>query len=149
MPQDRRPAEERSEGQLVLGPACIVPTAELEWRFDTSGGPGGQHANVSRTRVEVRLDLARSASIGEPERSRLIERLGPVVTATAADTRSQARNRAIALQRLRDRLGAALVSEPPRQPGAPAAASKRLRLEDKARRSETKRLRRPPSIGTD
>src|SRR5947209_3177719 len=81
--------------------SCSIPLSELEWRFTPSGGPGGQHANRSNTRVEVRFDVATSPSLGERQRARLLERLGPTVRVVADDERSQARNRALALERLR------------------------------------------------
>lgn len=131
---------------LVLTSTCSIPLAELEWRFDTSGGPGGQHANVSRTRAEVRFDVEASTSLGDRERRRLVERLGPVVTAVAGDARSQSRNRALALERLTDRLASALADERPRRPSAPTRSSRQRRLDDKTRRGEIKRLRRPPAV---
>ena len=81
-------------GELLrVSRTCAVDVDELQWRFSRSGGPGGQHANTSDTRVEVRFDVASSASLGPRQRARLLERLGPEVRAVAADSRSQARNR--------------------------------------------------------
>ena len=80
--------------------SCVIPLDEIEWQTSRSGGPGGQHANTSDTRVEVRFDVNASPSLGPRQRARLLERLGPVVRATASDSRSQARNREIALERL-------------------------------------------------
>ena len=96
-----------------------VPADELEWRFTGSGGPGGQHANTSNTRVEVRFDVARSAVLGPRQRARLLARLGPVVRVVASDRRSQAQNRSLALERLGGRLAAALRVERPRRPTEP------------------------------
>ena len=121
--------------------SCHIPSDELEWRFTPSGGPGGQHANRSHTRVEVRFDVASSPSLGPRQRARLLERLGPVVRVVADDERSQSRNRALALERLRERLAEGLKLDAPRRPTAPTAGSRRRRLEAKRRRSETKRLR--------
>ena len=70
--------------------------------------PGGQHANTSDTKVEVRFDIAGSPSLGPRQRARLQERLGDEVRVVAADERSQARNRELALERLCERLAAAL-----------------------------------------
>src|SRR5687767_605849 len=81
--------------------SCAIDVDELEWRFTTSGGPGGQHANRAQTRAEVRFDVARSPSLGPRQRARLLEKLGPEVRVAADDERSQARNRALALERLR------------------------------------------------
>jgi ribosome-associated protein len=121
---------------------CAIPVEELEWRFSGPGGPGGQHANTSNTRVEVRFDIAASPSLGAQQRARLLERLGPVVRVVAADTRSQARNRELALSRLRERLAAALRTPRPRRATAPSAASRRRRVEAKRRRGDLKRQRR-------
>jgi ribosome-associated protein len=121
---------------------CAIPVEELEWRFSGPGGPGGQHANTSNTRVEVRFDIAASPSLGTQQRDRLLERLGPVVRVVAADTRSQARNRELALSRLRERLAAALRTPRPRRATAPSAAARRRRVEAKRQRGEVKRQRR-------
>src|SRR5438105_3402501 len=129
---------------LRISRSCQIPLDELEWRFSASGGPGGQHANRSNTRAEVRFDVAASPSLGPRQRSRLLERLGPVVRVVAADERSQARNRQLALERLATRLAAALHVERRRVATAPSSASKRRRLEHKRRRGELKRQRRPP-----
>ena len=124
--------------------SCVIPLSELEWRFTASGGPGGQHANRSNTRAEVRFDVAASSSLLEVHRERLLQRLGPVVRVVADDERSQLRNRDLALERLRGRLAEALRVERTRRPTAPTRASQQRRLEAKKRRSDTKRMRRPP-----
>ena len=95
--------------RLRVSGSCVIGLDELEWRFSGSGGPGGQHANTANTRVEVRFDVAASPSLGPRQRARLIERLGPVVRVVASDSRSQHRNRELALERLRERLAAALA----------------------------------------
>jgi ribosome-associated protein len=130
---------------LRVTPSCRIDRSELEWRVSRSGGPGGQHANTSDTRVEVRFDIAASSSLGPRQRARLLERLGPVARATAADSRSQARNRERALERLRSRLERGLAVEAPRRATRASRASKRARLEQKRRRGETKRRRGRPS----
>jgi ribosome-associated protein len=123
---------------------CVIPVSELEWRFTASGGPGGQHANTANTRVELVFDVANSPSLGPRQRDRLLAKLGPSVRVVASDERSQARNRALALDRLRSRLAAALRIEKPRRPTRPSKAAKERRLETKHRRSDVKRMRRPP-----
>jgi ribosome-associated protein len=129
---------------LVVAPDCAIRLDELEWRFSPSGGPGGQHANRSSTRAEVRFDVGASPSLTERQRARLQERLGPVVRVVADDERSQARNRALALDRLRERLGEALKVEKRRRPTRPSKAAKQRRLDEKRQRSERKSERRPP-----
>jgi ribosome-associated protein len=123
---------------------CVIPLAEIEWRFSPSGGPGGQHANRSNTRVEARFDVAGSPSLGPRQRARLLDRLGPVVRVVADDERSQTRNRAIALDRLRSKLALALQHDKPRRPTEASAASKQRRLKSKRQRSEVKRQRSRP-----
>src|SRR5204863_5737936 len=93
---------------LRVTPTCVLRMDELEWRFSASGGPGGQHVNTSNTRAEVRFDVEASPSLGPRQRARLLERVGPVVRVVASDERSQARNRQLALDRLRSKLAAAL-----------------------------------------
>src|SRR4051794_27493612 len=127
---------------LVVSRSCRIPLSELRWRFSRSGGPGGQHANTADTRVEVLFDVAGSPSLGPRQRQRLLGKLGPEVRAVASDERSQARNRALAQERLRQRLADALHVETPRRPTKPTRGSQVRRVESKRRRSETKRLRR-------
>lgn len=124
---------------------CTIPLGELEWRFSTSGGPGGQHANRANTRVEVRFDVEHSQSLGERQRELLLEKLGPVVSVVADDERSQARNRGLALERLRDHLAEALRVPKRRRPTRPSRAAEKRRLEEKRRQAERKQQRRPPT----
>jgi ribosome-associated protein len=130
------------EASLKVSPSLAIPLSEVKWRASPSGGPGGQHANKTSSRVEVRFDVAHSSALGPRQRARLLERLGPEVRATSSDERSQARNRQIALDRLASRLAAALRTDPPRRPTAPSRGSKERRLADKRRRADVKRQRR-------
>lgn len=130
---------------LVVG-RIVVPAAELEWRYAASGGPGGQHANTSNTRVELRFDIAASPSLSPAVRDRLIERLGPVVSVVAADERSQWQNRRRALLRLQARLAEALVVRRRRVATKPTAGSRRRRLDAKRRDAQRKEARRPPTV---
>jgi ribosome-associated protein len=130
--------------ELRVSGSLHIPLSELEWRFTGSGGPGGQHANTANTRVELRFDVAGSPSLGPRQRARLLDKLGPSVRVVASDERSQARNRQLALERLRDRLAGALRVERPRRPTRPTAGSRERRLESKRRQSQRKRLRSPP-----
>ncbi|MBW3615835.1 MAG: aminoacyl-tRNA hydrolase [Actinobacteria bacterium] len=132
------------EDLLRVTRTCGIPLAELEWRFSASGGPGGQHANRSNTRAELRFDIAQSPSLGPVQRARLLARLGPVVRVVADQERSQLRNRELALERLRQRLGEALRVQPTRRPTTPTAGARQRRLATKHRRAEVKRARRPP-----
>jgi len=131
---------------LVVTRTCRIPAAELAWRFDASGGPGGQHANTANTRAEVVFDIASSASLGPRQRARLLDLIGPVARAAAADTRSQARNREIALDRLRSKLAAALRVAPERRPTSPSRSAEERRLVAKHRQSERKQMRARPPI---
>jgi len=121
-----------------------IPLAEIDLRTSRSSGPGGQHANVTASRVEAVFDAAASSSLDESQRRRVLARLGPRVTAVAQDTRSQSRNRELALERLRSRLASALRQRRKRKPTRPTKASKERRLEGKQRKSEVKRTRRSP-----
>jgi ribosome-associated protein len=136
------PADSTSERVLRVTRTCVIPLDELEWRFGASGGPGGQHANRSNTRAEVRFDVAGSPSLGPRQRDRVMARLGATVRVVADDERSQGRNRALALERLRARLAAALHVDPPRRPTAPSRRAREDRLSEKRRRSEVKQARR-------
>ena len=129
---------------LQLGGGVEVPLSEVELRTSRSSGPGGQHANVTASRVEAVFDVAASRSLSEEQKRRVTARLGPVVRATAQDTRSQTRNRELALQRLRARLASALVVQRPRRPTKPTAAARRKRMDAKRQRSDVKRARRRP-----
>ena len=145
-PQFGRYRRSVAAGELRVTRTCAIPLPELEWRFTRSGGPGGQHANTSDTRAEVRFDIASSPSLGPRQRARLLSRFGPVVRVVASDTRSQARNRELALERLRRRLADGLRRpESPRRPTRPTRAARRSRLDAKRKRAETKRRRRPPA----
>ncbi|MGH9118756.1 MAG: alternative ribosome rescue aminoacyl-tRNA hydrolase ArfB [Acidimicrobiales bacterium] len=134
---------------LRVSGSCVIPISEIEWRFTPSGGPGGQHANRSNTRVEARFDVAGSPSLGPRQRARLIERLGDVVGVVADDERSQSRNRTLALERLRSKLAEGLRERRPRHPTAPTKSSEQRRIESKRRRSQLKRQRARPTSGDD
>ena len=127
---------------LRVAPGVVIRLEELEWRFSPAGGPGGQHANTSNTRAEVTFDIASSPTLAGWARNRLTARLGERVTVSAGERRSQAQNRRLALERLAERLAAALEVERPRRPTRPTDASQRRRLEAKRRRGHLKRQRR-------
>ena len=138
--------------ELRVSQDLVIPAAELLWRFDTSGGPGGQHANRSSTRVELSWNIPESAVLAASLRDRILEQLGKeasggVLTIRVGESRSQWRNRQIARRRLADRLRRAMrPPAPPRRRTRPTRMSQERRLAGKRARSETKRLRRRPEV---
>lgn len=133
------------QDELIVTRSVRVPRSELQVSFTASGGPGGQHANRSNTRVDLRFDVEASSAFSEAQRSRVIERLGSEVRVVVDDERSQTRNRALAEERLVARLQSALHVDRPRRKTRPTKASKRRRMDAKSRRGELKRQRRRPS----
>lgn len=127
--------------------SVVLPLAEVELRFSRSSGPGGQHANTAETRVEALLDVAATTALTEQQRRRVLTKAGPVIRAIAQDERSQWRNRELAIERLVEQLRRALAVERRRVATRPSAASRERRLDAKRRRSQSKRLRRPPDVG--
>jgi ribosome-associated protein len=133
-----------TEDPLWINPAVSIPLAEVELRTSRSSGPGGQHANVTASRVEAVFDVAASTVLSAEQKQRVMARAGPRLTATAQDTRSQTRNRALALERLAERLAAALTVQRPRRRTRPSRGAKERRLKGKQQRAEIKRGRRRP-----
>jgi ribosome-associated protein len=123
--------------------SVTLPRSEIEMRFSRSSGPGGQHAQKTESRVEAVFDVEASSALTDRQKSRVVGKAGPVLRAIAQDERSQWRNRELAVERLVEQLRAALRVERPRRPTKPTKASRERRLEQKRRRSEIKRLRRP------
>ena len=123
-----------------------IPLEEVELRASRSSGPGGQHANVTASRIEAVFDVAASRALSEEQKRRVMARCGPRVTAVAQDARSQARNRDLALERLRERLSRALVVPRARRKTRPTKASRERRLESKRRESARKEGRRRPPL---
>jgi ribosome-associated protein len=132
------------EDPMPIGRHAAVPLSEITIRASRSSGPGGQHANVTESRIEASLEIASSRAFSDEQKRRIIARLGPRAVAVAQDARSQARNRELALERLQRRLAAALAGQRPRRATRPTEGAKRRRLDAKRRRSERKRARRPP-----
>ena len=124
--------------------SVLLPLAEIELRFSRSSGPGGQHANTAETRVEAVLDVGASSALTEAQKRRVVAKAGPTLRAVAQDERSQLRNRELAVERLVGQLREALKVERRRVATKPTAAARERRLESKRRRSQTKKLRRPP-----
>ena len=127
--------------------SVVIPRSEIELRFSRSSGPGGQHAQRSETRVEAVFDVEASQSLSETQKRRVVRKAGPVLRAIAQDERSQWRNRELAVERVVEALREALRVERPRRPTKPTRASQRRRVDEKKRRGQTKRLRRPPGRG--
>ena len=121
-----------------------IPRSEIDLRFSRSSGPGGQHAQKTETRAEAIFDVERSVSLTDAQKRRVVAKRGPVLRAVALDERSQWRNRELATERVVEELREALKVERKRRPTRPSKAAKERRLEQKRRRSQTKRLRRPP-----
>jgi ribosome-associated protein len=132
------------EDPLVITRSVRVPLAEIELRASRSSGPGGQHANVTASRIEAVFDVAASSSLTPEQKARVQARCGPRVVAVAQDARSQARNRELALRRLRDRLASALHVPRARRATKPSKAARTRRLESKRRQASKKQDRRRP-----
>lgn len=129
---------------LILGRHARIPLREVTLRASRSSGPGGQHANVTASRVEASFDVNASRALTEEQKERIRSRLGPRVVAVAQDARSQTRNRELALARLQARLTGALAIRRPRRATEPSRAAKQRRAELKRRQAQRKRDRRPP-----
>jgi ribosome-associated protein len=130
---------------LRIDARLSIPLAEIELRASRSSGPGGQHANVTASRVEAVFDVEASRALDETQKDRLVGRAGAVVTAVSQDARGQARNRELALRRLAEKIAAGLATPRRRRPTRPTRASRERRLEEKRRAGERKRTRRRPS----
>ena len=137
------------EDPLPITRSLAIPLAEIELRASRSSGPGGQHANVTASRIEAVFDVMASGSLTPEQRARIRARCGPRVTAVAQDARSQARNRDLALRRLQARLISALHVPKARTPTRATRASKVRRLDAKRRQGAKKSARRRPPAGED
>ncbi len=124
--------------------SVLLPISEIALRVSRSSGPGGQHAQKSSTRVEALFDVEASSALTDNQKRRVVARVGPVLRAVAQDERSQARNRELAVERLAEKLRAALAVPRRRKATKPSAGARERRLEGKRRRARTKALRRPP-----
>lgn len=134
---------------LQINRDLAIPLDEVTLRASRSSGPGGQHANVTSSRIEASFDVADSSTLSETQKAQITARCGPVVRAIAQDARSQARNRATALERLAGRIERALEVQRPRRATKPTRASRMRSLEAKRRASERKRGRQRPAPGED
>jgi ribosome-associated protein len=130
---------------MPVNAEVAIPLSEIEIRASRSSGPGGQHANVTASRVEVVFEIAKSAALTDEQKRRLATRHRERVTAIAQDARSQARNRELALERLREKLAAGLAVPRKRRPTRPTKAARERRLAQKRRSGQRKRERRRPT----
>ena len=130
---------------LQITRALAIPLDEVTVRASRSSGPGGQHANVTASRIEASFDVAASSTLSDAQKARIAARCGPVVRAVTQDGRSQARNRTLALERLAGRIERALDVPRARRPTKPTRASHMRRLEAKRRVSDRKQVRRRPA----
>jgi ribosome-associated protein len=140
-PSDSEPGAEK---RLRISRELTIPLSEIVLRTSRSSGPGGQHANVTASRVEASFDVLASQTLSESQRTRVIARAGERVVAVAQDERSQIRNRELALERLAERLARALTVPRKRRPTRPTKASRERRLQAKRRDATRKRERRRP-----
>jgi ribosome-associated protein len=131
--------------ELRIDERLSIPLGEIELRTSRSSGPGGQHANVTASRVEAVFDVGASTALDDSQRALLLERAGPVIASVAQDARGQARNRELALERLAEKIAAGLVVPRRRRPTRPSRAARRRRLEQKRQAGERKRQRRRPT----
>ena len=129
---------------IRVRPGLSIPPDEVEVRTSRSSGPGGQHANVTASRVEASFDVAASSVLTDAQKRRIMGRCGPIVRAVSQETRSQRRNRELALERLAGRIANALAVQRPRKKTKPTRAAKERRMQQKRKRGETKRLRGRP-----
>ena len=138
-----------ADGTLRPARGVRIPLADIVVRASRSSGPGGQHANVTASRIEASFNVFSSDALSEDQQRRVAARYGPVVRAVAQDARSQARNRQLALERLEARLASALHVPRTRRPTGPSKGQRRKRLDAKKQRSARKADRRPPSAEAD
>lgn len=135
---------------MRISHGVVIPDEEIEMTFSTSGGPGGQHANRSSTKVELKWNVDRTRALTEQQKKRIKTRLKSRIDSdgdlrvAAQSSRSQLRNRQEAEQRLAKLIAGALKTPKRRVATRPTKASKERRLDSKKRRSETKKARRKP-----
>jgi ribosome-associated protein len=133
------------EDAIRVAEGTEIPVDEIEFRASRSSGPGGQHANVTASRIEAVFDVDASEALSEQQRALLKRKLGDRVSAVAQDARSQARNRELALERLREKIEEGLRRPKPRRPTKPSRAARERRKDQKRRQSQRKAERKPPS----
>jgi ribosome-associated protein len=129
---------------LRINGGTRIPLSDVVVRASRSSGPGGQHANMTSSRIEVSFDVRASDALSPGQQALVLDRIGPVVRAVSQDARSQSRNRQLALERLADRIREALHVDPKRRPTGPSRNAKRKRVESKVKRGQVKKDRRSP-----
>lgn len=135
------------ENLIRINDEVAIPMAELSFRFTTSSGPGGQHANRSATRAVLLFDVAHSPSLTEPVRARLLEKLATrldkegILQIQVQDSRSQTQNRQLALERFQDLLVKALKKRKKRRKTKPSRAAQEARLAEKKKHGKRKQDR--------
>jgi ribosome-associated protein len=133
-----------TDGSLYIRARLTIPSDEVALRVTTSGGPGGQHANRSLTRVVASFDVESSLVLSRADRELLLEKVGTVVRSSASRFRSQGQNRSAALEQLALKIATALTRLPPRRPTKPTKGSKVRRVDEKKARGRVKQQRRTP-----
>ena len=140
------------EGELSLSPALAIPRTELVYRASRAGGAGGQHVNTSSTRIELLWNVRATRALDETQRTRVAAKLASRLDGegwlrvVSSARRSQGQNREAAEERLIALIRAALVVPKRRKPTKPPRGAKEARLEEKKKRGDTKRQRRPDSF---
>ncbi len=137
-------AHVNDDGSLYIRTNLEIPSDEIELRVTTSGGPGGQHANRSLTRVVASFRIEDSTVLSEADRALLLRKIGTVVQSSASRFRSQGQNRSAALEQLAQKILVAITRQPPRRATKPTKGSKIRRVDEKKARSRVKEQRRPP-----
>lgn len=138
-----------NDNPIPIATGVAIPLAEVELKASRSSGPGGQHANVTASRIEAVFDVEASATLSDDQKRRIVDRLGDRVTAVSQDSRSQVRNRELALERLAERLKNALEVPRARKPTKPSRKARQKRLKGKRLRGLLKRSRRRPQSNGD
>jgi ribosome-associated protein len=132
------------DGSITVRARLTIPADEIELRVTTSGGPGGQHANRSLTRVVASFRVEDSLTLSDGDKQRVLESLGTVVRSSASRFRSQGQNRSAALDQLGEKLAVALAPRTPRRATKPTKSAKSRRVDEKKARGRLKVQRRRP-----